>query len=406
MSRIALPLGVASVLACVAMTVFAVVSLVLPGSELLPNRPGIADFFAIMAIVLAFPIVGLVIAWKRPTNPVGWLFLVTGLMMALDIFSSEYSGRVAFAGASLPGGALLAWTESMWILGPLVALPLALTVFPDGRLPASRWRLALTVAVTLSVIATAIAALAPGNLLGYEGRFVNPFAAPGEIGRLAAWMAEVGTVTQLLPPLVGIAAIGVRFRRARGAERQQLKWLLFPLALFVTMITTGIAVASTQPTLANDVRWMFTVALVALALVPISAGIAVLRYRLYDIDLVIRRTLVYGAVVVILGVSYIALVLGLQSALTTFSGNDTVPVALSTLIIAAMFVPLRTRVRQVVDRRFYRSRYDAQRTVESFAGRLRDEVELDAVRQALANTVGEAVRPASIGVWLRARGGS
>jgi hypothetical protein len=155
---------------------------------------------------------------------------------------------------------------------------------------------------------------------------------------------------------------------------------------------------------ADDFVWIFTIALAALGTVPIAAGIAILRYRLYDIDVVIRRTVVYGAVVAILGISYIALVVGLQSALTQFSGNDTLPVALSTLIIAALFVPVRTRVRQIVDRRFYRSRYDAQHTVESFAGRIRDEVELEAVGQVLATTVGEAVRPASIGVWLRTRG--
>jgi hypothetical protein len=403
--RIGLPLALIAVIACLAMTVAAVVSLALPGSELLPNRPGIADFLAIIAIVLAFPIVGLVIAWKRPTNPVGWLFLVTGLMMALNIFSAEYSGRVAFADASLPGAPLLAWAESMWLLGPLVALPLAIVLFPDGRLPSSRWRPALTVAVSLALIVTAMAALSPGDLVGYEGRIVNPLGAPGEVGRLAAWAAEVGTILQLLPSLIAIAAIGVRLRRAGGAERQQLKWLLYPLALFVTMISIGIAVASTQPALADDVVWMFTVALLALAAVPIAAGIAILRHRLYDIDVVIRRTVVYGAVVVILGISYVGLVLGFQGLLTWFSGGDTLPVALSTLLIAAMFVPVRTRVRQMVDRRFYRSRYDAQRTVESFAVGLRDEVELTAVRQALADTVGQAVRPASVGVWLRERRG-
>ncbi len=405
LARIALPLAAVVVVACVAMLTFAVVSLFLPGTELLPNRPGIADFLSLLAIILAFPIVGLVIASRRPSNPVGWLFLVVGVVMALDIFAGEYSGRVAFAGAPLPGGALLAWlSDSFWILGPAVALPLAIALFPDGRLPASRWRPALIVAVALSVVVTALGALAPGDLLGYEGHFVNPFGVGGEIGRLASWASRSGGTLQLLPTFIAIAAIAVRLRRAEGAERQQLKWLLFPLAVFVLTISTGFAVVvSVPPASADDFVWIFTVALVALGVVPISAGIAILRYRLYDIDVVIRRTVVYGAVVAILGISYIALVVGLQSALSQFSGNDTLPVALSTLMIAALFGPVRTRVRQIVDRRFYRSRYDAQRTVEAFAGHLRDEVELDAVRQALATSVGDAVRPASIGVWLRPR---
>jgi hypothetical protein len=406
LARIALPLAAVAVIACVAMLTFGVVSLFLPGNELLSDRPSIADFFSILAIVLVFPIVGLVIASRRPGNPVGWLFLVVGLVMALDIFGGAYSERIAFAGASLPGGAHIAWlSDSFWILGPAVALPVAIALFPDGRMPGSRWRLALIVAVTVSVVVTALGALAPGDLLGYGGQFVNPFGVRGEIGRLALWASRSGGILQLLPAFIAIAAIAVRLRRARGAERQQLKWLLFPLAVFVLTISTGFAVVvSVAPASADDFRWIFTVALVALGVVPLSAGIAILRYRLYDIDVVIRRTLVYGVVVAILGGTYIGLVLGLQALLRGLTGGETIPVALSTLMIAALFVPVRTRVRQVVDRRFYRSRYDAQRTVESFAGRIRDEVELEAVGQVLATTVGEAVRPASIGVWLRARG--
>ena len=406
LARVAVPRASVIALACVAMLTFAVVSLFLPGTELLPSRPGIADFLSLLAIILAFPFVGLVIVARRPRNPVGWLFLVIGMVMAFEIFTSEYVARVAFAGAPWPGGALLAWlSDSFWVLGPTVALPLAITLFPDGRLPASRWRPALIAAILLSVLVTALGALAPGDLLGYGGSFVNPFGVHGDAGRLASWAARSGGVLQLLPAFIAIAALGVRLRRARGAERQQMKWLLFPLAVFVLTISTGFAVVVSVPSAAaDDFVWIFTSALAALGTVPIAAGIAILRYRLYDIDVVIRRTVVYGAVVAILGISYIALVVGLQSALTQFSGNDTLPVALSTLIIAALVVPVRTRVRQIVDRRFYRSRYDAQRTVESFAGRIRDEVELEAVGQMLATTGGEAVRPASIAVWLRTRG--
>jgi hypothetical protein len=387
------------------MTVFSVASLFLPGTERIPDRPGVADFLAIMAIVLAFPLVGLVIAWKRPANLVGWLFLLTGVTMALNVFASEYSARAAFTGGALPGGQLVAWmAQSQWLLGPGVALPFAIAVFPDGHLPHSRWRPALAVSVVLSVVVTAVESFAPGDLVGYEGVFVNPFGWPGQLGQLAVLTAQVGGTLQLLPALVAITYTALRLRRARGAERQQLKWLVFPLVVFLATIAIAIAIAWSQPALADRVRWMFTVALAALAIVPVAAGIAVLRFRLYDIDVVIRRTIVYSAVVAILGASYLALVVALQSALTLLGGNDGLPVALSTLMIAAIFVPVRARARRIVDRRFYRSRYDAQRTVESFAGRLRDQVELEAVRQELSVAAGEAVRPASIGVWVRARG--
>jgi hypothetical protein len=384
------------------MMVFALASLVLPGTELLPDRPGLVDFVSIMAIALAFPIVGLVITWKRPTNPVGWLLLVTGLAMAFDIFGSEYADRVAFAGAALPGAALVVWlTDTTWLLGPVVALPLAIALFPDGRLPDARWRPVLTVAVGLCVVVTAVGAFAPGEMEGYGGRLVNPFGAPGDIGRLARWMAETGTILQLLPSVVAISAIAMRLRRARGTERQQLKWLLFPLALFVITITTGIVVASVQPTLTDDVRWIFTVALVGLGAVPIAAGIAILHYRLYEIDVVIRRTLVYGAVVAILGGVYVALILALQTALAGLTGGGTLPVAVSTLVIAALFGPVRSRVRRVIDRRFYRSQYDAQRTLEAFTTRLRDEVDLEEVGRTLLDVAERAVKPASVGIWLR-----
>jgi hypothetical protein len=325
--------------------------------------------------------------------------------MALNVFASEYSARAAFTGGALPGGQLVAWmAQSQWLLGPGVALPFAIAVFPDGHLPHSRWRPALAVSVVLSVVVTAVESFAPGDLVGYEGVFVNPFGWPGQLGQLAVWTTQVGGTLQLLPALVAITYTALRLRRARGAERQQLKWLVFPLVVFLATIAIAIAIAWSQPALADRVRWMFTVALAALAIVPVAAGIAVLRFRLYDIDVVIRRTIVYSAVVAILGASYLALVVALQSALTLLGGNDGLPVALSTLMIAAIFVPVRARARRIVDRRFYRSRYDAQRTVESFAGRLRDQVELEAVRQELSVAAGEAVRPASIGVWVRARG--
>lgn len=193
--------------------------------------------------------------------------------------------------------------------------------------------------------------------------------------------------------ILAVAAIGVRLRRSTGVERQQLKLVLYPAAIFVG----GFIGASLV-----EIPIFWTMSLLGLASVAIGVGIAILRHRLFDIDLVIRRTLVYGAVVGVLGAVYVVLVLGLQTVLSELTGGDTLPVALSTLVIAALFGPVQARVRAIVDRRFYRSRYDAQRTVDLFTGRLRDEVELEAVGRTLVEVAGRAVRPSSASVWLRA----
>lgn len=189
-------------------------------------------------------------------------------------------------------------------------------------------------------------------------------------------------------------ALAVRFRRSHGVERQQIKWLLFPAAIFLS----GLVVAALTE---NEAAW--TLALFGLAAVPIGIGIAILRHRALDIDLVIRRTLVYGALSAILAAVYVALVLALQSLLSELTGGDTLPVALSTLVIAALFGPLRARIGAMVDRRFDRSRYDAQRTLEAFALRLRDQLDRAQVDRSLVDVAIRTVRPVSVGIWVRER---
>jgi hypothetical protein len=227
-------------------------------------------------------------------------------------------------------------------------------------------------------------------------RQVNPLGIPAfadsplEQGGVG-WLLVVGAAVVITGGLVP------RLRRATGLERQQLKWITFAAALH----GASWVVLALEPRALGEVPQYVLWA--TLVLIPVSAGIAILRYRLYDIDVVIRRTVVYGAVVAVLAVLYASLVLGLQAGLSGVTGNETLPVALSTLATAALFGPVRARVRQTVDRRFFRSRYDAQRTLERFATRLRDEVELDAVGRSLTTVAGEAVRPRSAAVWLRSR---
>ena len=397
-ARTARLIALAVVALVVAMMLFSLGSLVLPGTERIPERPSIIDFIGVSAIIGVFPAVGFAVTVRRPHNPVGWLFLVMGAAMAGATFTTEYVERVVFTGAELPAAGLAAWLSSwVWTFGPLVALPLAIILFPEGGLPSRRWRVPVTLALALPIAATTATAVRPGPIVGYESHFQNPFGLPGPLGEIAASMAtsdEFGLLSFVLPGAFAVAATVVRMRRSRDAERQQLKWLLYPVTLFV--VGSGIAFATQE-------AWAWTLTLLSFAGVPVAAGIAILRYRLYDIDVVIRRTLIYGALVAVLGAAYVGLVLVLQTALSRFTGGAVLPVALSTLAIAALFGPVRARVREIVDRRFYRSRYDAQRTLEAFAGRLRDEVELDAVGGALVGVAGQAVRPASANLWIRSR---
>ncbi len=380
-------------IACLAMDVSGLVSLVLPGNEQIPDRPSFIDVLIISVIFITFPGVGLAIAWMRPANPVGWLFLVVGIAISLAIVATEYAGRVAFTGASLPGPEIVAWAGGWsWYVAVGIALPLAVMLFPDGRLPGPRWRPVVGVAIGVAVVLIVAQAIQPGPLESYGGAFQNPFGVSGPLADALAAFLPLGSLALVAMAAAAVISLVVRFRRSRSLERQQIKWLLYPAAIFVA----GLALAAAT---SDTAAW--SLALLGLSGFPIGVGIGILRHRLFDIDLVIRRTLIYGALVAILGAVYVGLVLALQSVLSGFIGGETLPVAISTLVIAAMFGPVRARVQRMVDRRFYRSRYDARQTLERFAGQLRDQVEVDAVGRSLVDVAAQAVRPASAGVWVR-----
>ncbi len=345
-----------------------------------------------------FAVVGAVVAARRPSNAVGWLMLLTALLIAFGAFGEGYASVVG-----RPGRVWVAWSASwvwvVWLVLVAVYLPL---LFPTGRFPSPRWRVVGWVgAVTVLLNAMPIALVA-GDLELLTADIRNPLALGGGQDVLAAAQAagEVG-----LGLACALAALGLvmRFRRAAGAERQQLKW--FALAGAGAVVGVALALgAQVWPggwrDVAGGLGWgLFLTS--ALAGLPVAIGIAILHDRLYDIDIVINRTIVYGALTAVLGSAYLGSVLVLQVVLDPITGGSDLAVAVSTLVVAGLFRPLRSRVQRLVDRRFYRRRYDGQRTVRAFAVRLRSELDLAAVGEDLRAVVADTVQPTQVRLWLR-----
>ena len=342
--------------------------------------------------------VGLVVARKRPTNPVGWILCVIPLTLGVLLLSNRlYESLAAHglaadeSGRSVPE--LVAWIAS-WIWIPFVfsALILFPLLFPSGKLLTPRWRLvlvAVAVAFPLLFIGTAFE---PGQLGDYP--FDNPFGAPDSFRTPVRIFGSVGFALMVVCSFAALASLILRFRRSRGEERLQLKW--------VTVAATVLVLTFALPTeLVVGEKGGFVAILLGLSLVEVAVGIALLRYRLYDIDLVINRALVYGSVTATLAGTYAGTVLLLQVALSGVTEGSQFAVAASTLAVAALFGPVRARIQRVVDRRFFRSRYDAALIVQAFGARLRDEVVLSTLSTDLLHAVNTAVQPSHATLWLR-----
>jgi hypothetical protein len=354
----------------------------------------------------AFPIVGWTIASRRPENAIGWIFLVIGLSQALDTFNGQYSayGLITNLG-SLPFAAEAAWAGTWdWAPGYVLLLTLSVLLFPDGRLPSRRWRPVIWMTALVLVLMVAPIAIATWRfrgvaLIDYPG----PITSADPAVAIAGALQLGGLLLLVLAALASVVGLIARFRRSRAIERQQLKWFTFAGSIEIVVLAITPFVLNIDP----GVGPLVSIASVVLSpLLPIAAGIAILRYRLYEIDRIISRTLAYAVLTAILGAVYVAGFVGLQSALAPFTANGgPVAVAASTLVVFALFAPVRRRIQAVVDRRFYRSRYDAVREIESFAARVRDEVEVDRLAVALATTLERTMQPASASIWLRSRNG-
>jgi hypothetical protein len=384
----------------IALTVLALSFLTLNLSH--PNTH-IFDWWVSNALTVIDVSVGAIVASRRPENPVGWLLLLGGLAICLGHFSAQYAIYALLAQPnSLPAGEAMAWIAS-WLLPIYSGLQvLYLLLFPTGRLPSSRWRWVAWLILAYILLEAILAAFSSGAYLGSLGPIRNPLGIEGFTNVYTALLYTVA------PLLYGAATLSVfmRLRRAVGVERQQIKWFAYSAAVFaigVVLIVIPLAI-NTPPWYERAATTIFAAISPA---IPISIGIAILRYRLYDIDVIINRTLVYGSLTATLVGVYFGGIVTLQWVFVLLTGQrSTLAVVASTLLIAALFNPLRRRIQSFIDRRFYRSKYDSRKTLEGFSVKLRDETDLEALNKDLVGVVRETMQPAHVSLWLRSEGAS
>ena len=359
------------------------------------------------ALFLAFPLVGALIASKRPKNAVGWLCLAVGLLWSLSGVFDYYGYYGAATPGSVPFPVALAGISD-WIWVPAVGLlgTYVLLLFPDGRLPSRRWRPLAWLSGAVIILLSAGVMLAPGPLDNLGG-VRNPFGIEG-----AEWLTAGAFVLLPLLPLCMLASalsLVLRYRRSGGEERQQIKWIAFAASVVVVLYAIAMIASFVFPeeswTTAGSVWWLNLLTYAVLSsftLVPIAVGMAVLKYRLYEIDIIINRALVYVSLTATLVALYLGGVVLLQRLFVLLTGQrSTLAVVGSTLLIAALFNPLRRGLQSFVDRRFYRKKYDAAKTLATFNSRLREETDLDSLRDEVLGVVRETMQPAHVSLWLR-----
>jgi hypothetical protein len=348
-------------------------------------------------VAVVFSTVGAVVASRRPDHPVGWLFCIIGFIGGIRHLGAEYAiYSLLVAHGSLPGGAVAGWVSSwMWVphIGLMVFLGL---LFPNGLLPTPRWRPFAWFVVVAILAGTVALALSPGPLSGL-GPIQNPLDIDG-VGRVV----DLAHALVWALVLMAAASLLLRLRRAKGVEHQQVKWLAFAGA--VAAIGGPLTYVG-----GPEVMSMWWVQRVGLALivigfagVPVAMSVAILKYRLYDIDILINRTLVYGALTAALVAVYFGGVATTQALLRALTGQESqLAIVASTVVIAALFNPLRQRIQFFIDRQFYRRKYDARKTLEAFSAKLRAETDLEALESDLVGVARETMQPAHVSLWLR-----
>lgn len=363
-----------------------------------PSGPPIRALDAIWAAsFVGFPIAGAVVVSRLPTRPLGWILLLAPLLLVLGLALGE-SVREGPDGGPAGMSAWMEWAASVCFsagIGLILFVPLLL---PDGTLPSRRWRVvgwALGVSVGVWILS---AAFRPGPM-EMEMGFTNPLGIEALRGFFELGEALLGPVS-LAAVGLGTVSLFMRFRRSSGQERAQLKWLAFGGAVAVSCFLVIWSIEGLLGDLSDSV--VTAIIIVAILSLPTSIATAVLRHRLYEIDVIINRTLVYAGLTAILGLAYLGIVVVLQQVLAPVTSDSDLAVAGSTLAVAALFRPLRSRVQSFIDRSFYRRKYDAAETLAAFSTRLRQEVDLDSLRRELVDVVGSTIQPAHASLWLRA----
>jgi hypothetical protein len=351
---------------------------------------------------LSYAPVGALIASRHPENPVGWLLCLYGLVISISHFAAQYATYALLAQPnSLPAGEAMAWIVS-WVLPIINGLTVFyILLFPTGRLPSTQWRWLGWLTIAFIVVGVILAAFSSGALLGILGPIQNPLAIEGFSN--AYYKAVLFIMAPLLTAAAALA-VYIRLRRAIGVERQQIKWFAYAAVATVSATILAYIIPGVIDTPLWFERVGFALNIAFIPAVPISIGIAILRYRLYDIDILINRTLVYGSVTLMLALVYFGGVTATQALFTALTGQEEQPqlaIVVSTLVIAALFTPLRRRIQSFIDRSFYRKRYDAAKTLEAFSAKLRDETDLDALSDDLVGVVRETMQPAHVSLWLR-----
>jgi hypothetical protein len=370
--------------------------------------------------LLVYPTVGALVASRRPHNPIGWIFCGIGFLNAAQSFAVAYGDYslvvrhgvgvhaqhvpAAIDFGALAGVKIMAWLSS-WIGSDAIGLiggALLFLLFPNGRLLSSSWRPVMWMVLGAGTTLFVVDAFIPGPLYTFPS-ITNPVGVGGAVGHILGMLDSIGMVVLQIALLASAVSLILRLLRARGIERQQLKWFVYAatLATIGTVVSYAGAYVFASDLINAIGYWEGQLAFAAL---PVFTGIAILRYRLYEIDLIINRTLVYGSLTLMFALVYFGGVTATQALFTVLTGQEEQPqlaIVVSTLVIAALFTPLRRRIQSFIDRSFFRNKYDTAKTLEAFSTKLRDETDLEALSDDLVGVVRETMEPAHVSLWLR-----
>jgi len=350
-----------------------------------------AEWTATMLIIpLTLLPIGAIVTRRQPGNPIGWIYTATSLCFVLGFTAWEYAAYGSLARPGLPGVGAAGWIETwFWFPALFMSVTLLLQLFPDGHVLTRRWRPLSWLTLAALVVGTVSVAITPGRLEGIE--FVeleNPLGTDERV----KFVTVGAIVVLLLAAVASFTSFVLRFRRSAGREHDQLRLVLRAFALCLALLIAGFAISS---------GWGWPLVVIGISGIPLATGIAVVRHGLWDIDVIVRKTLVYGAVSALLAGLYFGIVLGLQQVFSSLTRGNDLAIAGSTLAVAALFRPVGARIQAFVDRRFYRRRYDTERTLAAFGALLRDEVDLDELGADLGHVVRETMQPAHVSLWLR-----